>query len=131
MSSKALITALDSLLAKTFAEENTLYLLEHHGLDDQHLRASIQSGLYSITQHLLLDLDLDRLKDKIIFQVYRNGNQLIVHIESRGDLCFYSDETDRNDFQYIFREASQMDAGVSFERNNKIGTMINIRIPLR
>ncbi|MBL7813544.1 MAG: sensor histidine kinase [Saprospiraceae bacterium] len=131
LETSGLVLALEMLLRNSLEQNDIQTEFEHFDMPDS-LEKKKELGLYRIAQELINNIIKHAHANKVILQLYKTGNQLIMRMEDNG-LGFDFDavrQADSLGLLNILSRVSNLGGSFSSEKGVKLGTISTVRVPL-
>lgn len=131
LETSGLVPALEMLLRNSLIHSNMQSEFEHYGLPDR-LNEKTEIGLYRIAQELLNNILKHAQASKVILQLYKAGNQLIMRLEDNGKGFDFENTKTKNTMGLLNVVSRVNHLGGTFfsEKGELRGTVSTVRIPM-
>ncbi len=131
LESAGLVSALEMLLRNTLQHNNVQSEFEYFDLPER-LNDKTEVGLYRIAQELLNNILKHAQASKVILQLYKTGNQLIMRLEDNGKGFDFEAAKNKSSMGLlnILSRVNNLGGTYFSEKGSTVGTVSTIRIPL-
>ena len=131
LETSGLVSALEMLLRNSLQHTDIKTEFEHFDLPER-LNDKTEIGLYRIAQELLNNILKHAQASKIILQLYKTGNQLIMRLEDNGQGFDFEAAKNKSSMGLLNILSRVNNLGGTFfsEKGITVGTVSTIRIPL-
>ncbi len=131
LETSGLVSALEMLLRNSLQHSNVQSEFDHFDLPER-LNDKTEVGLYRIAQELLNNILKHAQASKVILQLYKAGNQLIMRIEDNGKGFDFEAAKNKSSMGLLNILSRVNNLGGTFfsEKGAAVGTVSTIRIPL-
>ena len=132
LETSGLVSALEMLLRNSLQHSNVQSEFEHFDLPER-MNDKTEVGLYRIAQELLNNILKHAQASKIILQLYKAGNQLIMRLEDNGKGFDYEAAKNKSSMGLlnIFSRVNNLGGTFFSEKGAAMGTVSTVRIPLQ
>jgi two-component system, NarL family, sensor kinase len=131
LETSGLVSALEILLRNSLHHNHIETEFEHFDLPER-LNDKTELGLYRIAQELLNNILKHAQASKVMLQLYKAGNQLIMRLEDNGKGFDYETTKNKSSMGLLNILSRVNNLGGTFfsEKGAAVGTVSTIRIPL-
>ena len=126
-----LVPSLEMLLRNSIEQVGVQAEFEHFNLPER-LEEKTELGLYRIAQELLNNILKHAHASKVILQLYKAGNSLVMRIEDNGQSFDFDDAKRKGSMGLlnILSRVSTLGGTFTSEQGTPLGTISTIRIPV-
>ena len=131
LETSGLVSALEMLLLKSLQHNHIETEFEHFDVPGR-LNDKTEVGLYRIAQELLNNILKHAQASKVMLQLYKAGNQLIMRLEDNGKGFDYETAKNKSSMGLLNILSRVNNLGGTFfsEKGASVGTVSIVRIPL-
>jgi signal transduction histidine kinase len=131
LETSGLVSALEMLLRNSLQHSNIQLEFEYFDLPEK-LNDKTKIGLYRIAQELLNNILKHAQATKVILQIYKAGNQLIMRLEDNGKGFDFETAKQKNNMGLlnILSRVNHLGGTFFSEKADPSGTISTVRIPV-
>ena len=127
-----LIPAMEDMLRKSLGMTEIAYEFEHHNMEGQRFKETLEISLYRICQELINNIIKHSEAKAVSVQLLKTKSHLILVVEDNGKGFVMTDSDTRNGIglMNINSRAKAIHGEVNYEPSPLQGTVATIRVPL-
>lgn len=132
LSDLGLIPAMEDMLQKSLGMTDIAYEFEHHNLEGQRFKETVEISLYRICQELINNIIKHSEAKAVSVQLLKTRTHLILVVEDNGKGFKLNDPKTRNGIglMNIESRAKAIHGEVNYQPSPLQGTVATIRVPL-
>ncbi len=132
LSEMGLVPAMDDMLNKSLGLTDIDFLFEHHNMEGERFKETLEISLYRITQELVNNIIKHSKAKAVSIQLLKTKNHLVLIVEDNGTGFEFDDPANRNGIglMNITSRAKAINGEVHYEPSPKQGTVATVRVPL-
>ena len=132
LSETGLIEALDDMLQKSLGLTDIQYEFEHHNVQDQRFKETVEISLYRICQELVNNIIKHSQAKAVSVQLLKTKSHLVLVVEDNGKGFEFDDPGNQNGIglMNISSRTKAIHGELNYEPSPEQGTVATIRVPL-
>ncbi|MGB1317244.1 MAG: sensor histidine kinase, partial [Flavobacteriales bacterium] len=132
LSEMGLIPALDDMLQKSLGLTEIKYDFEHHNIENQRFKETVEISLYRICQELVNNIIKHSEAKAVSVQLLKTKSHLVLVVEDNGKGFTFDDPNNQNGIglMNITSRAKAIHGEVNYEPSPEQGTVASVRVPL-